>query len=483
MRRWAAALLTGAVLAACSVDGGASNPTTPSTTTGRSSTTEPAPPPPQVDDVPDETYSGLGDPRIDVLHYDVAVKADPGEEAITGTARLTLRTTVDEPLERFTLDLYGPEVRSVTVDGTPAGVDAGDDELTITPTTPIEPEEDVEIVVRYAGTPGQSDFPGLGLSVGWQSDGHDGWFTMSEPDGTRTWVPANDHPSDKATWSITLDVPRGTTGIANGRLRGGGPEPAKGGRSRWTWEETEPMAPYLALAAVGDYDLISTQESGTRQVLAFPKDLSAVDRAGFEPIPEMLAFFSDSFGAYPDDDSGAIVVPTDLGLALETQTRPLFGTDAVIGGGVPPLAHELAHQWFGDDITPETWTDVWLNEGFATYADWMWEEHIGGRDIDAQAERTAASRSDQTLAVRSPAAAGTFDLAVYEGGALTLHALRQTVGDEVFFRTIRKWVSTYGGGNASTEDFVALASEEAGEDLTGFFHQWLDEAPQPPLPG
>jgi aminopeptidase N len=409
------------------------------------------------------------------------VRAAPGRDEIAGRARLTLQSTVDEPLPTFTLDLRGPTVSEATVDGAPARVGAAEGELTITPATPIAPGTDVTVELTYAGVPDQTEFPGWGMPVGWQADDEDGWFAMSEPNGTATWVPVNDHPSDKAGWTVTLDVPKGVTAVSNGRLKGG-TATRSGDRDRWTWVETEPMASYLVLAAIGDYDLVTSTHGKVRTVRAFPSSLDQAERAGFDPIEEILDFYSSQFGAYPNDDAGAIVVPTELGLALESQTRPLFGTDSFDDDTVPALAHELAHQWFGDAVTPATWTDVWLNEGFATYADWMWEEHTGGRSVADQAVRTARSKPVTDAAVMDPESAGTFSQAVYDGGALTLQALRLTVGDDVFFEIIRRWISTYDGSSVRTSDFIALASDISGRDLTGFFGQWLDQAPQPALP-
>ncbi len=487
-RRLAVALAACLAVVSCSVTGGGDASSTtrqPTSSTSTTSTTDPAVPSgdPLPDDVPDRTFPGLGDPRIDVSHYDVTVAAAPAEEEISGRARITLRSTVDEPLTTFTLGLRGPEVSAITVDGDDAASTSADGELTVIPATPIRPGADVEVAVTYAGIPEPTEFPGWGGAVGWQSDGEGGWFAMSEPDGTATWVPVNDHPSDKASWTIALEVPQGVTGIANGRLRGGEPQRTKDGRYRWTWIEEEPMASYLVLAAIGDYELVQSRHGEVRVVRAFPTTMADRERAAFDPIEDILDYFSSQFGAYPNDDAGAIVVPTPLGLALETQTRPLFGTDGVAGDSAPALAHELAHLWFGDAVTPETWTDVWLNEGFATYADWMWREHQGERSVDDQATRTERLRPAEEQAVRSPEAAGTFSAAIYDGGALALHALRRTVGDEVFFRIVRRWVATYDGESAGTGDLVAIASEEAGQDLSSFFGAWLDQAPQPALPG
>lgn len=492
-RRLAGALVACLALASCSIAGGGSDagsaPRRTTSTIDRDRTTTTvddapaAPGDPLPGDVPDRTFPGLGDPRIDVTHYGVTLRAAPGEDRISGTVELDLRPRTKEPLGSFTLDLRGPKVTMAGVDGVRAEATTSKGQVTITPSAPIEPGTDAVVRLEYQGVPDQSEFPGWGMPVGWQVDDEGGWFAMSEPDGTATWVPVNDHPSDKASWTIRIQVPKGVTAIANGRLQGGKPKRIEGDRDQWTWVEKEPMASYLVLVAIGDYDLVTSKHGDVEVVRAFPTSMDEEDRAAFDPIEDILDFFSAQFGAYPNDDAGAIVVPAELGLALESQTRPLFGTDGIAGDAAPALPHEIAHQWFGDAISPATWTDVWLNEGFATYADWMWDEHEGVRTVDEQAERTARAGPADDAAVHSPESAGAFSTSVYEGGAVALHALRRTVGDDVFFRIVRRWVAEQQGRSATTADFVALASEESGRDLSGFFDRWLEQSPQPALPG
>ncbi len=492
----AAVLLAGAVVAAtlsaCSASGGErpeASPEPGQTTTSAPEAGEATPPaapapgdPPDAaaDDVPDEVFGGLGDPRIDVRHYEVVVTADPGRAELSGTATLTLAATTEEPLPSFTLDLKGPTVSAVEVDGEAAEVDEAPEELEITPTEALRPGVEVEVAITYAGEPELAEFPGLGVPVGWQADSEGGWFTMSEPDGTSTWVPVNEHPSDKATWTITLDTPADQVGVANGRLVS---REVQGDRRRWVWETDEPMATYLVLAAVGDYDLVErTGPGGVRIVLAFPTSLPEARRAGFDELDDILTFFEDTFGGMPDDDSGAIVVATPLGLALETQTRPLFGIDAVGSEEVWALAHEIAHQWYGNAVSPASWADLWLNEGFATYADWLYLDHTGRVDVADSAGGRGDVIPSRGLAVLDPEAAGTFDGAVYDGGARTLHALRLTVGDDAFFEILERWYAEHDGTSVTTADFTDLAEEVAGEDLEAFFDDWLRAEEQPDLP-
>lgn len=482
MRRSLALFLAVSLLAACTATGAPVR----STTTVASTTTDPAapsaPPPadPDVDDVKDPVFDGLGDPRIDVSHYDVVVRADPGQPQIAGTATLTLAARTAKPLASFTLDLRGPVVSAAKVDGKAATVAAGDPgEITLTPSRPLEPGVVTKVVLTYAGKPSKAKFPIGGVAEGWQADDRGGWFTMSEPGGTQSWVPVNDHPSDKATWTITLDTPSHVVGVSNGRLVSRG---RAGQRRRWVWETDQPMASYLVLVLVGNYDLVQRQgPADAKVVFAFPPEVSAADRKAFNELDGIVRFYSKTFGPYADDDLGAVVAPTSLGLALETQTRPLFGLDALGEPQVWALAHELAHQWFGNAVSPASWADVWLNESFATYADWLYREHTGEASIGDIAESETVE-SERAFAVLDPQAAREFDAAIYEGGARALQALRVTVGDTNFFKILRRWFAENTGTSVTTEDFIALAEQVSGQDLRPFVDDWLRSADQPDLP-
>lgn len=482
LRRRAAVLATVVLVASCTT-GGDEEATPPPPLGGDPPAEAPATTgtvDPTLTDVPDEVFPGLGDPRIDVDHYDLLVRADPGRPGIEGTATLTLSARTADPLASFTLDLRGPDVSAATVDGEPADVRVTDPneaaEIEVTAATPLPPGRAVEVVLEYGGIPASATFPGLDVPIGWQPDDRGGWFTLAQPDGTSTWAPVNDHPSDKATWTITLDTPAEATGVANGRLVS---DDVVGDRREWVWATERPMSPHVVLAAIGDHDLVERSgPDGIDVVFAFPPDLLAGDRAKFDDIDDIIEFFSDRFGPYPADAAGAIVVDTSLGLALETQTRPTFGIDAIRSDGVWALVHEVAHEWFGNAVSPATWADLWLNEGFAVYAEWLYLDHVGEIDIDGVAER---ARRDG-LAVTDPDAAARFDGAVYEGGARVLHALRLTVGDDDFDEILRRWSADHADGHATTTDLTALATEVSGRDLAPFFEAWLTEEVQPPFP-
>ena len=193
----------------------------------------------------------------------------------------------------------------------------------------------------------------------------------------------------------------------------------------------------------------------------------------------MLRFFSDTFGEYPFDSFGSIVIDAPF-IALETQTRPVYGSDILMGLGERVVAHELAHQWFGNLLTPATWEDLWLNEGFATYAEWLWADHESG-DGGFDSFWGDLWTPDYGPPGK-PKPEAPFDAAVYIRGAMTLHALRVEIGDEAFFGTLREYVSRHAGGNVSTTDFVEVAEDISGSDLDALFDAWLYGETAPPLP-
>lgn len=418
------------------------------------------------DGVGDLLFPDLGNPGIDVRRYDVRLDYDPVAEEIEGTVRVSLELT--EPRRSITLDAVGLQVAAVEVDGEPAEFERDDPELRIELPRPVDVGREVVVDVRYsAGTSGTDS--AVGLDVGW-FETPDGSYVLNEPDGARHWMPCNDHPSDKATWTFDIQAPEELTVVANGELQSNG-----GGR--WVWVEDEPMATYLTQVLVGDYELI---EGATPDGLAL---LHAVQRGSKDDVQpyldltvQQVEFFEQWFGPYPLERYGLAITDSPSGLAMETQGRSLFSRDDLPGGNPLYLqhlllAHELAHQWFGNAVTPEVWQDIWLNESFATYAEWMWLEQAGFGTVADSASQALASRALGSPA--SPTADDLFGSNSYGGGAVTLHALRLVIGEEPFFELLRRWVQSNIGGSASTKDFIAMAEEVSGSSLTSFFADWL----------
>lgn len=429
-------------------------------------------------DVNDPVFPGLGDPRIDVIHYEVGITTTPGVAKISGRVTMRAVVTSPQPLRTFTLDLRALVVSSASVNGRPAVVSIRGDQIVLQPTLPLLPQATFTVAIEYGGVPHPLELSAVaGLEIGWQSDGHGGTYTLSEPYGTQTWMPVSDHPSDKATFTISVDVPDGVEVVGNGLLNKK-PSRRTRGRTVWTWEEAEPMAPYLALVAVGQYDIIDrTDPTGLPMIEAYPEGgHNGARRPGLDRI---LATFREAFGAYPFSSSGLIVVPADLNVALETQTRPMFGSGGVDGS---IMAHELGHQWFGNSVTPYRWGDVWLSEGFATYAEWVWLEADGGPTIEESGRATVNDLGPSSGPAIPRSAVDAFGPDVYQRGAATLFALRHEIGAVPFGVLLRRWTCEQGGASASTSDFVALAGSVAGRDLAPFMERWLSGGAVPEVP-
>jgi aminopeptidase N len=430
--------------------------------------------------------AGIGDPYFpangnggyDVASYDLKLRYDPATDALTGTATVAATATAD--LSRFDLDLAHLTASAVTVDGAPAQHRADAAELVITPAAGIPAGRPFTVVVDYAGVPKPVGDKILG--EGGFLTTKDGGFALGQPESAASWFPVNDHPSDKATFSVAVTVPQGLEALSNGIP--GDPATAAGWTT-WTWAESEPMASYLAFLVIGRYRVTTTSHKGKPMIIAIPDSLPANGTAAesLAGTAEIADYLETLFGSYPFTSYGGIVLDDDrVRYALETQTRPVYGVtffsrEADLG----VVAHELAHQWFGDSVSISRWKDMWLNEGFATYAEWLWAAHEGEQSVQASFDETYAG-FDWATPSSDPGLKGLFGPPVYQRGAMIVHALRRTIGDEDFFRLLTTWTAERRGGNASTEDFVAVAERVSGESLTAFADAWIFGTKQPPKP-
>lgn len=416
-----------------------------------------------------------GDDSFDVTHYSLGLGYKLIGNRLDGAAVLSCVARTDTTA--ITLDLAGLRVAKVFLDGTPVTWRHRGSRVRIP--ARLTAGETFELRVKYAGSPGVLKARDLD-EAGWE-ELTDGVIVAAQPHGAPTWFPCNDRPSNKATYAITMAAPSDYYVAMSGRLTD---SRRRGSVTEWTWEMAQPMAPYLATVQIGRYE---ARELGNGVIVIAPPDLAGEGYdASFGQQPAMMAFFESAFGTYPFHDYTVVVTDDPLEIPLESQALSTFGRNFASADweAVRLVAHEMAHQWFGNAVTLHEWRDIWLHEGFACYAEWLWSEESG---LDSAAERAADHHArlaelDQDLLLADPGPALMFDDRVYKRGALTLHALRTVVGDHDFFDILREWVERFGGGNATTADFEALAAEISGESLGGLFDAWLRSTDLPALP-
>jgi aminopeptidase N len=452
--------------------------------------------------VGDDYYPLYGNGGYDVKHYLLRVSYDPATDRLAGVATISARAT--ESLCRFNLDFQGMTVRSVVVDGKRAGWSRSQDhELTVMPRHSLKEGRRFTTVVRYDGVPRTQQIiinPDFSIEAGFMHT-DDGAVIAGEPEVAANWFPVNDHPIDKAAYTFVVTVPAGLEVVGNGRLVS---HRTHGRSTTWVWNAPEPMASYLATATIGQFDLRRYRTAdGLRMYDALDPDLFTEPANPDDPASptfgeiaqgslarqgEILDFLSGQFGPYPFSTGGGIVDDYDnLLFALENQTRTVYSkfffTDPINGDFV--VVHENAHQWYGDSVAVAEWKHIWLNEGFATYAEWLWSEHEGlgttQEVFDFFYNLFPEDDPFWDVVIGDPGVAHLFDFPVYARGAMTLHMLRNQVGDRDFFRILRAWAARKAGGNGTTGQFIALAERISGQQLDELFDTWLFTAGKPAL--
>jgi aminopeptidase N len=422
----------------------------------------------------DPYYPTYGNGGYDVSHYDLDLSYQPATDTLSGTTTVT--ATATQGLTSFDLD-FALDVSKVTVNGRPAAfATSGEQELVVTPRHPLARGQRISVAVTYSGVPSTVQRYGF---TSWQRT-PDGGVAANEPESAWWWFPSNDHPADKATYDVTVKVPSGEQAISNGLLV------SSRTRNGWTsfhWRQDEQQATYLATLAVGRFDLTHSRTGAGVPVInaystALDPTVAANARASVERTGEIIDFLSGWFGPYPFDAAGGYVPNVTSHFSLEAQTR-VFYSPAFFAKGVNTdvVAHELTHQWWGDDVSLERWSDIWLNEGFASYAEWLWAEHEGkGTPQQLARQVYDAHPADDpfwTVKPGDPGAANQFDDAVYDRGAVAVQALRDTIGDPAFRALLKAWPAQHRYGNGTIAQFETLAEHLSGRNLHDFFQTWL----------
>ncbi|GAA2403286.1 M1 family metallopeptidase [Actinomadura vinacea] len=419
-----------------------------------------------------------GSDEYRVTFYDLDLDYRVGPNRLAGAARLEIVPRV--PLDRLELDLGPFRIGKALVDGRAARFRQRRDKLHLTPARRLPAGEPSTVEIRYSGNPRPLSSPWGGL--GWEQL-TDGSLVASQPTGAPSWFPCNDRVQDKARHRISVTTGSAYHVVATGRPAG---RRSSGATTTWVYEQDEPMAPYLAGVQIGRYRSVEVPGAPVPQRLVFPADAERRVRHDFGRQGEMIERFTELFGPYPFPAYTIVVTGDELEIPVEAQGMSIFGTNHADGarGEERLVAHELAHQWFGNSLTLADWRDIWLHEGFATYAEWLWSESSGGEPADAHAARWhgRVARRPQDLVLSDPGARRIFDDRVYKRGALALHALRRTMGDARFFPMLRAWTAQNRYGSVTTERFILFAQAHALVPVRELMTAWVHRRPLPRLP-
>ncbi|MCP2336768.1 M1 family metallopeptidase [Actinomadura rupiterrae] len=432
----------------------------------------------------DPYFPEMGNGGYSPIHYEIGLKYDPKSKGIDAVTTVQARAT--QNLSRFDLDFQGLTIKWLAVDGHRASYKrVGTQELVITPPKGLRKGKRFTVTVAYSGVPQTINDPALGVS-GWVPTA-DGGLMLNQPIGAAAVYPVDDHPTEKATYGFTLSAPSALTTVANGDLKG------KWSRNGWTttrWVMDRPMASELAMIAIGRYDEVKGRTAHGAPNLTYtdvnmkiPADKAKLFNTQTAQITD---WESSVYGRYPWSSTGGITVAAHVGYALETQGRPVYDLYKH-PGNIPSgdlLAHELGHQWFGDSVSPYRWSDIWLNEGFATYSEWLYQEKFNNTPVEKSFQGVYSTPATDDLwkgVVSNPGRDHIFDNLVYDRAAAAIHVLRKQIGDKAFFTLLRTWPAINRYGNGSTAQFVRVAQQVSHKDLSKWAHTWIYSEGKPSL--
>ncbi|MDO5743932.1 MAG: M1 family metallopeptidase [Micrococcaceae bacterium] len=453
----------------------------------------PTDPPRSPDFIPDHYLPRSGNSGYAVLHYDLDLTCTLGSNRLDGSAWITAVATVD--LDGLSLDLFALGASRCLLNGSKVRrFTQTRDKLVLHFSAPVRAGEKFSLEIHYAGIPQLRSGPGG--DVGWE-ELSDGVLLVGQPNGAACWFPCNDHPSQKATYRFVVSTDSGYRPVCNGRLTGH----HRGlRRDQWIYEVIEPMASYLATLQIGRYELhpltvaqpACGQPADSRtpvpQLVAVASGRLARARSALSDQPRMMQAFIKAFGPYPFEDYTVVVTEDNLEIPLEAHGISILGKNHLDRRwrGQRMIAHELAHQWFGNSLTIGRWGDIWLHEGFASYAEWIWSEASGSHSAHHRAKKAwkRLKASDQDIAIGDPGPEEMFDDRVYVRGALALHALRLVAGDRDFFAMLKSWTVAHRHENVTGAQFTAHVQDrlELHMPAEDFLRPWLFECALPALP-
>lgn len=446
---------------------------------------------------PRDPYTGVDyNIGFHVLHYSLDLDYNVGPNYLQATAQLTLENY--QRLNTLSLD-FSSNLKVSKIDVKVHGGGStrvkrfrhSGKKLQITFHDELPEDSSFDLLIRYSGTP--RPVRSTWGDVGWEET-ENGALVAGQPNGAPSWFPCDDTPDEKATYRISITTLKDSTAIATGELV---EQRARGAKITRVFEVTYPMATYLAAVYVGPFrrEELATAKHGRNSTPVFAwlpegtpeaRDVRQRVYEDFAQQTEMVETYSRMFGNYPFPEYSVVITDEEMEIPLEAQAMSMFGCNHADGKGTWErlIAHELSHQWFGNSVGLVEWSDIWLNEGFACYSEWLWFEHSQGIPAShhAWAHYRSLQRKSQDLLLIDPGARDMFDDRVYKRGALTVHALRVALGDEKFFEMVQRWTHEHKHGLVETRDLENLVESIAGQRLDNLFDAWLRSTDLPVFP-
>lgn len=424
-----------------------------------------------------DTY--VRQPSIDAVRYEISIEVTDASDSISGTTRIQARIR-NESAAGMWLDFEDMAIEKLLVGGVELPFTHSNGRLAFMFDRTYIPDELVGIEVRYHGKAGE------GLMFGKNRYGRRVVFADNWPDNARHWFPSIDHPSDKAAVSFAVTAPRQYTVVANGKA--GKTQRLPKGRKLTRWSEDNPIPTYSMVFGMAEFSVLRSAKGALPLFeYVYPEDSQSA-AAKFRRTSQMLMFFENRIAPYPYQKLAQVESISSYG-AVENANTVFYSDSLFLGESASDevVAHEIAHQWFGNSVTASDWDHLWLSEGFATYFGALFYENADGaealRKIMARhADRLAAykpARHEPVVNPRVADPAKKLTPLAYDKGAWILHMLRGLLGDEVFFTGVRLYYHRYAGGNILSGDFQEVMEEASGTDLSSFFRQWLHGAGWP----